>query len=131
MDEFVIDEAAELILADGMKFGETSEGRAVLEMARKHVDAHNEIMIRPQAPSDKLIVRKEDMSVNGRLRVLRQPDGDMCVAIIDDDGNMASVEFCTPGTGGGRSPKTIHALRQLALAIIEDNLADPSMAAER
>ncbi len=102
MDEFAIDEAAELVLEDGTKFGETREGRAVLEMARKHIESVNAMLMRTQAPSNKLIVRKEDMSVNGRLRLLRQPDGDMCVAVIADDGTMASVEFCSPGTGGGR-----------------------------
>lgn len=131
MDEFAIDEAAELVLENGMKFGDTREGIAVLEMARKYLSAKQGELMRPQAPCNRFIVRKEDMSVTGRLRLLRQEDGDMCVAIIDDEGNQASVEFCTPGSGGGKSPKTLAALRALALAMMEDNEQDPSRAAER
>lgn len=131
MDEFAIDEAADLKLDCGMKFGETREGRAVLDMARQSLAAHNEALSSPQAPCNKFIVRKEDMSDSGRLRLLRQEDGDMCVAIIEDDGTMASVEFCSVGLGGGRSPKTVQALRQLALAIMEDNQSEPCRAADR
>ena len=131
MDEFAIDEAAGLVLENGMKFGETSDGIAVLEMARKYLAVQQSEMMRPQAPCNLFIVRKEGMSVSGRLRLLRQEDGDMCVAIIDDEGNEASVEFCTPGFGGGKSPKTLAALRALALAMMEDNKQDPSRAGER
>jgi len=131
MDEFAIEEAADLVLEDGMKFGETSEGTAVLDMARKFLAAKQEELMRPQAPCNRFIVRKEDMSVSGRLRLLRQEDGDMCVAVIDDEGNEASIEFCTPGFGGGKSPKTLAALRALALAMMEDNEHDPSRAGER
>lgn len=131
MDEFAIEEAAELMLDCGVKFGDTREGRAVLEMARMHLEAHTAALMSKQAPCNTFIARKEDMSTSGRLRLLRQDDGDMCVAIIDEEGTMASVEYCTPGTGGGKSPKTLHALRALALAMMEDNQADPSRAAER
>lgn len=131
MDEFAIDEAAELVLENGMKFGETAEGQAVLDMARQFNALKQAEWMRPQAPCNQFIVRKEDMSVSGRLRLLRQEDGDMCVAVIDDDGNQASVEFCSPGMGGGKSPKTIQALRALALAMMEDNQADPTRAADR
>lgn len=131
MDEFAIEEAADLVLENGMKFGDTSEGRAVLDMARKFLTAKQGELMRPQPPCNRFIVRKEDMSVSGRLRLLRQEDGDMCVAVIDDEGNEASVEFCTPGFGGGKSPKTLAALRALALAMMEDNEQDPSRAAER
>ena len=75
--------------------------------------------------------RKEDMSATGRLRLMRQEDGDMCVAIIDERGHVASVEFCTSMCGGGRSPKTLAALYALAQAIIEDNTDDPARVALR
>lgn len=131
MDEFAIEEAADLVLENGMKFGETSEGKAVLDMARKFLTAKQGELMRPQAPCNRFIVRKEDMSVSGRLRLLRQEDGDMCVAVIDDEGNQAAVEFCMPVSGGGKSPKTLAALRALALAMMEDNEHDPSRAGER
>lgn len=131
MDEFAIEEAADLVLENGMKFGETSEGAAVLDMARKFLAAKQGELMQPQAPCNRFIVRKEDMSVSGRLRLLRQEDGDMCVAVIDDEGNQAAVEFCAPVSGGGKSPKTLAALRALALAMMEDNEHDPSRSGER
>ncbi len=69
----------------------------------------------------KLLERLEDMSVNGRLRLWLQDDGDVIVAIMQDNGKMTDVEFCTPGAGGGGSPRTWAALRQLAVAMKEDN----------
>ncbi|MBU2765810.1 hypothetical protein HAP94_06270 [Acidithiobacillus ferrivorans] len=71
------------------------------------------------------VERGEDMSTTGRLRLMRQEDGDMCVAVIDERGRVASVEFCTPLRGGGRSPRTFAALRALAQAIVEDNADVP------
>lgn len=78
--------------------------------------------------------RFEDMSPRGRLQVLQQSDGDMIVCIIEDPdsrgccaGLSASVEFCT---SGGKSPKTLAALRALMEAMAEDN-ADPRCAGRR
>lgn len=67
--------------------------------------------------------RFEDMSQRGRLRVIQQDDGDMIVCVIEDmnspsGGAMAGVEFCT---SGGKSPRTLAALRALMLAMAEDN----------
>lgn len=74
--------------------------------------------------------RFEDMSPRGRLRVLQQDDGDMSVAVIEDlqsgslcAGLMASVEFCN---SGGKSPRTLDALRALMMAMAEDNAAKAS-----
>ena len=64
--------------------------------------------------------RREDMGA-GRLRINKHDDGDVGVVIIDGSGQQLDVEFCTPGTGGGDSPKTIKALRALADAIDADN----------
>ena len=71
--------------------------------------------------------RFEDMSQRGRLRVLQQDDGDMLITVIEDPnssrgGEMAGVEFCT---SGGKSPKTLAALRALMLAMAEDNADRP------
>lgn len=72
--------------------------------------------------------RREDMSPEGRLQVFIQEDGDVIVQVIGyrhDQMEMASVEFCACGSGGGRSPKTRAAILELARAMIEDNRAAP------
>jgi hypothetical protein len=74
--------------------------------------------------------RRDDMSPDGKLYVMQQPDGDMCIAIygtgmISDEMRFASIEFTSPGAGGGRSPKVIQALRALAIAMQEDNADRP------
>jgi hypothetical protein len=71
--------------------------------------------------------RFEDMSQRGRLRVVQQDDGDMVVGIVEDPagpngGVMVGVEFCT---SGGKSPKTLTALRRLMQAMAEDNADRP------
>ena len=76
-------------------------------------------------------VRNEDMSPDGTLSVLQQPDGDIAVTIdgysaVSRKKRMVSVEFCAPfGGGGGRSKHTREALIQLAHAIEKDNLENP------
>jgi hypothetical protein len=73
--------------------------------------------------------RKEDMSSFGRLTVLKQDDGDMCVHVHGRDSLgepcTATVEFCEMGSGGGRSPETLKALQALAAAIERDNALRP------
>lgn len=73
------------------------------------------------------VQRLEDMSPGGFLQVTFQGDGDVIVQVNEDrdepiariDG-VACVEFCTLA-GGGKSKRTIKALRELALAIWQDN----------
>lgn len=78
--------------------------------------------------------RFEDMTQRGRLRIWQQDDGDMIVEIVPDPDKppeyAASAEFCSPGTGGGKSPRTVMALRVLMRAMAEDN-ADASCALRR
>lgn len=78
------------------------------------------------------IERRDDMSPNNRLMVHQQEDGDMIIGIIPGSmeefnrmGFTQSVEFCTIGMGGGRSPRTLHALRNLMAAMEEDNRDRP------
>jgi hypothetical protein len=47
-------------------------------------------------------------------------DGDVIVAINGGD-QMAGVEFCQCGIGGGRSPATLRALKELFIAMEQDN----------
>ena len=69
---------------------------------------------------DLVVERHEDMSLTGRLRLRRQDDGDICVAVIDKEGHMAAVEFCIPGYGGRTSPHTHKALLDLFDAMQRD-----------
>lgn len=131
MNPYLIDDAAELVLECGAKFSETREGKAVLEMAREYAKLQEARIHAPRMPVSQFVARKEDMSPNGRLRLFKEDDGDICVAVIDNDGVMADVQFCTVGIGGGKSGKTLAALNALALAMIEDNQEQPIRAAER
>ncbi len=73
------------------------------------------------------VTRLEDMSPTGELTLHLQDDGDVVVSIRQTHSSSAlselreprtaTVEFCT---SGGRSPKTIHALRNLFEAMILD-----------
>ena len=74
----------------------------------------------------KTVERLEDMSPRGKLKLLEQRDGDVIVCVVEDinaegpcAGLPASVEFCV---SGGKSPRTIVALRALMVAMAEDNL---------
>ncbi len=76
-----------------------------------------------------IIERHEDMSPEGKLGIFIQNDGDIVVICNGRDmwgePTHAQVEFCTIGSGGGRSPKTRRALCELARAIIADNAEWP------
>ena len=69
--------------------------------------------------------RREDMSPDGMLTIIFQPDGDVIVVIDDEHGQTAQVEFCELAAGGGRSSHTRKALAELALAIEKDNKERP------
>lgn len=82
-------------------------------------------MTRKWPDGTKLVERPEDMSAEGKLTVLIQPDGDVCVTVREGDydgGKEASVEFCLSGT---RSPHTREALRALYEAMCKDELGVP------
>ena len=67
------------------------------------------------------VIRKEDMSVEGQLRVTVADDGDVHVSILGKTGTSKVVEFCSTGAGGGGSPRTLKALRDLFVAMALDN----------
>ena len=74
-----------------------------------------------------LTERLESMSPRGYLRLYRQEDGDILVSVGQSDGDdgwtsFATVEFCTPFSGGGGSEKTWNALCRLMVAMAEDNV---------
>jgi hypothetical protein len=76
-----------------------------------------------------MVARNEDMSPNGLLRLIKQDDGDVIVVVVPDEENSTafgnSIEFCSCGGGGGKSPRTLKALRELFLAMQEDNKECP------
>lgn len=71
------------------------------------------------------IGRKGDMGPDQVMRVGFDGDRDIYVVVSDEEA-VASLEFCTIGTGGGRSPHTRKALVALMKAMRKDNLTDPS-----
>lgn len=78
-----------------------------------------------QWPQEKAVGRAEDMG-QGYLRVVLDSDNDVVVAVWDGK-RSASVEFCTPGLGGGRSSRTRMALIALMVAIEADNAERPEL----
>lgn len=70
------------------------------------------------------VKRIEDMSPRGFLRVIVQDDGDVVVAVHEYRDEMvqpgSAAEFCAPYTGGGKSPHTWKALRELFDAMKRD-----------
>lgn len=77
----------------------------------------------------KEVRRSEDMSPDGFLKIFQTRDGDIHVVVCQSkdrmDGISQSVEFCTPISGGGRSPNVRDALLKLMEAIEKDNKENP------
>jgi hypothetical protein len=77
--------------------------------------------------SNKLYVRRDDMSEDGAIRLQKQDDGDIILGIVARTYRCGplvrlSVEFCLDG---GRSEHTRLALQALAEAIELDNKEQP------
>ncbi|MDH0609818.1 hypothetical protein N5D28_13125 [Stutzerimonas stutzeri] len=119
---FAIDEAAEMELADGGRFGDTLFGSQVIEAARELLQQSEQVD--DSLPLCEFFERREDMG-SGRLRLILDGDSDVCVAVISDEGDIADVEFCVPFSGGGRSPKVRQALLDLCRAIRDENASNP------
>src|SRR3989338_170945 len=119
---FAIDEAAEMEVADGGRFGDTLFGSQVIEAAREVLQQSEQVD--DSLPLCEFFERREDMG-SGRLRLILDGDSDVCVAVISDEGDMADVEFCVPFSGGGRSPKVRQALLDLCRAIRDENASNP------
>lgn len=76
-------------------------------------------------PKSRDVGRIGDMSPIASMRVGFDGDNDVYVSICDESGS-GSIEFCTPGAGGGKSSKTRLALIALMVAMEADNAADTS-----
>ena len=120
-NRYLINEAAELLTVDGLKFVETYAGYHVIEMAKALIELEDEKLNNSKMPINEFVSRKEDMSRDGRLCLFKQDDGDICISIFPQEGEVASLEFCVPELGGGKSSHTLSALNDLALAMIKDN----------
>lgn len=78
-----------------------------------------------QWPQGRDVGRIGDMSQVAILRVDLDADSDVHVCIHGEAGS-GSVEFCVPGTGGGKSPRTRAALISLMVAMEADSAETPS-----
>jgi len=76
-------------------------------------------------PKERDVGRIGDMSQSASLRVGLDADNDVYLTVCDDDGS-AALEFCCPGSGGGKSPRTREALIALMVAMEADNAETPS-----
>lgn len=75
-------------------------------------------------PKARDVGRIGDMSPNAHLRIGLDSDNDVYASIYDERGG-GSIEFCTPGQGGGKSSRTRMALLAVMVAMEADNAADP------
>lgn len=77
-------------------------------------------------PKERDVGRYGDMSQYAHLRVGLDSDNDVYVSVWDEEGG-ASVEFCQPGGGGGKSSRTRLALIALMHALEADNANTPHL----
>lgn len=81
-------------------------------------------------PNGRHVGRIGDMAPRGHshMQVSLDADNDVCVQIWEqdrEDGQVAGIEFCCPGVGGGKSPRTREALLGLMVAMEDDNMSEP------
>lgn len=75
-------------------------------------------------PKQRDVGRLDDMHPGAHLRVGLDADNDVYVSIWNgEDG--ANIEFCCPGAGDGKSPRTREALVALMVAMEADNADSP------
>jgi hypothetical protein len=79
-----------------------------------------------QWPKARDVGRYGDMSREAHIRVGLDSDNDVYVSVWDKEGG-ATVEFCTPGAGGGKSSETRVALIALMVAMEKDNARVPHL----
>lgn len=99
-------------------------GCAVEGEAVDPIDAELALPPAVEWPKTRDVGRLEDMSPDGVMRVSFDGDNDVSVGVYDERGS-AVVEFCTPGSGGGKSSRTRRALIALMVAMEADNAEDP------
>lgn len=100
----------------------------IVDLLRDYERLDNAIRSRTVQEKDRIpletaVRRSEDMG-RGFMQLIIQNDGDVCVGVQDDKLRFAGIEFCTPMSGGGKSSRTLQALRELAQAMWEDQRED-------
>lgn len=123
MLDFHLSMAEDIVLDNGVLLINDFHGRKIMEAARAYLELTENPGAKP-VPCDVIFARREDMG-QGRIQLIREEDGDMCLSVISNDGDFAGVQFCTSVVGGGRSPKVLKALYQLAQAVMEENQEHP------
>lgn len=98
------------------------------EDAERIANALNGQAQKPQLvwPKERDVGRFGDMSPHAHIRVGFDSDNDVYVSVWDDTGG-ASIEFCQPGGGGGKSSRTRLALIALMQAMEADNADTPAL----
>jgi len=116
--------AAERSLECATDSSTSEQERATLESAMRAALQPTQSAAPMPWPKARDVGRLGDMSPTASIRIGFDSDNDVFVAIWGDDG-IGSVEFCTPGAGGGKSPRTREALIALMVAMEAENAADP------
>lgn len=116
--------------AVGLSCRKTPDADVPLHTTRPIPDAMQAQAPRIKWPKSREVGRLGDMAPRGHshMQVILDADSDVCVHIWEqegDDGQLAGIEFCCPGIGGGKSPRTREALLALMVAMEEDNAAEP------
>lgn len=70
-------------------------------------------------------IRPDDHTNKGRLVVFELENQDVAIQVIDDNGGFAAIRFREPMVGGGISPNTFQALKDLLEAMEKDNNENP------
>lgn len=96
----------------------------VVKSIVSHLTGRQDLRVPAPWPKARDVGRFGDMSPHASLRVGLDSDNDVYVSAWDTDGG-ASIEFCCPGAGGGKSSRTRMALIALMVAMEADNAADP------
>jgi len=119
------------VLGEG-RVGSTGDWHVILESDGQRLDVGSQEItevFREKTPEIKRMeryLRREDMSPDGKLCMVMEDDGDICLSVISGNGGRnTGIQFCTVGSGGGKSRHTLEALRNLMQAIHLDNEENP------
>jgi hypothetical protein len=62
-----------------------------------------------------------DMGESTHMKLILQSDGDVILELADQENHQSlSVEFCIPGSGGGRNPVVHRKLLELITALVKE-----------
>lgn len=120
-EQYIILKTALDLIADAGSRGLDDVGHCK-EIARSALASAAQLEMPPVSRD---VGRAEDMG-QGHMRVLLDSENDVVVEAFDGL-RSTRVEFCNPGGGGGRSPRTRSALIDLMRAMEADNAETPSL----